>query len=57
MDTFFVEGWVVVGGYQHVIHIYDEPPFSEFLFEQGIHHYLKGCWGVSKTKEHNHQLG
>src|SRR5712672_595767 len=54
MNAFFVKDWVVVGGDEHIVHIDDEPSFSEFFFENGVHHHLKGCWRISQSEEHYH---
>src|SRR5712671_608423 len=45
---------VIVGCNQHVVHVNDEPSFSEFLLKCHIHHHLEGGWGVSQAKEHDH---
>ena len=37
---------------EHVIHVYGEPSFSQFFLEDGVHHGLEGCRGVSESKEH-----
>jgi len=54
VDTFFMEGRVIMGCDEHIIHINDEPSFAEFFFEDGVHHHLKGGWGVGQAKEHHH---
>src|SRR5258708_72445 len=48
-----MEGRVIVGGYQHVVHVDYEPSFPEFFFEEGIHHHLEGGWRVSEAEEHH----
>ena len=37
---------------EHVVHVYGEPPFSQFILEDGVHHGLKGRGGVGESKEH-----
>ena len=36
-----------------IIHVDGEPPLGYLFAEYGIHHHLKGRWGVGKSKEHN----
>jgi len=48
-----MKGEIIISRNQHVIHINDEPSFSEFLFKYRIHHHLEGGWGVSQAEEHD----
>src|SRR5712675_1414666 len=52
MDVLLVEGWVVVCRNEHVVHVYCQPSFSDFIFKDGIHHCLKGGGGVGHPEEH-----
>ena len=44
--TLVMEFLVVFGGYQDVIHIYDQPSFCDFFSKNHIHHHLEGSRGV-----------
>jgi len=39
-----------------IIHVDGKPPLGYLFAEYGIHHHLKGRWGVGKSKEHNHRF-
>ena len=45
-----------MGGNEHVVHVDDQPSFSQFLFEYGVHHHLEGHGGVGEAEEHNCRL-
>ena len=47
-----VSFWVR-GGDEKVVHVDDEPPFSNHVLEGVIHESLECCWGVTKAKEHD----
>ena len=44
--------FVLVHVNQDVVHVYCDPPFLEFLGEDGIHHGLESGWGVGEAEEH-----
>jgi len=46
MDTHPMKGEVVIGRYQHVVHIDDEPSFMKLFFKNCVHHHLEGGWRV-----------
>ena len=41
---------------EDIVHVDGEPSFSEFFFEQGVHHSLEGGWGVGEPEEHDTRL-
>jgi len=48
-----VEREIVISSNKHVVYIDNKPSFTEFLFEDSIHHHLEGGWGIHKTEKHN----
>ena len=42
MYAFIIELLIVFGGYEDVIHIYDEPSFCNLFGEDHVHHGLEG---------------
>src|SRR5258708_24950516 len=64
MDILFVSSSVCLFGFpgasfcmdSQVIHIDGEPSLGYLFSEYGVHHHLKGCWGVSEPKEHHCQF-
>ena len=46
----------VRGGDEEVIHVDDEPSFSDHVSEGVIHESLECGWRVAETKEHDHWL-
>src|SRR5712671_3674913 len=53
MDAFLVVSQVIVRGNQHIVHVDDEPSFVNFVLEDGVHHHLKGGWGICQPEEHD----
>ena len=39
--------------YQDIVHVDDQPPFSDYVSKGGIHERLEGGQGVALPKEHN----
>ena len=52
MGPFLVDFWVG-GGNEEVVHIDDEPSFSDHVSKQVVHEPLECGGGVAKTKEHD----
>jgi hypothetical protein len=36
----------------HVVHVYCQPLFSDFIGKYRVYHCLEGGWGVGEPKEH-----
>ena len=51
-SSFGVGPWVG-GGDQEVVHIDDEPSFSDHVSERIVHESLERCGGVTKAEEHD----
>src|SRR5258708_16019215 len=39
-----------------VVHVNREPSLGYLFTEYGVHHHLKGCWGVSESEKHNRRF-
>ena len=50
----FAVGFFIWGEDEEVIHVDDEPSFSNHVLEGIIHESLECCWRVSESKEHDH---
>ena len=53
MHALFMELKVIFGGYQDIVHVYDQPSFGYLLSKDHVHHCLKGGRGISQSKEHD----
>ena len=53
MYTLFMELEVVFGGYQDIVHVYNQPSFGYLFSEDHIQHCLKGGGRISQSKEHD----
>src|SRR5258708_964482 len=61
MDVFFMSPLVLFFCFPgasfrvdcQVIHIDREPSLGYLFTKYGVHHHLKGCWGVSEPEEHD----
>ena len=49
----FSMGLWVRGSNEKVIHVNDEPSFSDHVLEGVVHELLECSWGIAKTKEYN----
>ena len=56
IDDTSVEGDIIRGVYQDVVHIDGDVTFVDEVAENEVHHGLEGGWGVGEAEEHNHGL-
>jgi len=40
----------------YIIHVYQDSTFHKWDQKQGIHHLLKDCRRIAKTKEHDYRF-
>ncbi len=44
--------WFAFSVDHNIIHVDGEPSLCHFGVEDGVHHHLKGGWGVCESEEH-----